>query len=168
MVEAVRRYGAVEFEQLDSHLSSGLDAPLILEFCERGNRWCRMGIHPVESGGVVLTGSDVTDQHQAHEIIEHADDQLKDILDACASRIALSRISDGRLLYRTPAWKADFGEIQYIQESFRRSSIQQIDSKSRVEKEVDLALLIASLNSPIIKSFFCVSLKCGFPFKIIF
>lgn len=118
MVEAIRRYSAVEFDQLDAHLSSGIDAPLILEACERGNRWCRMAIHPVDSGGFVLTESDVTDQHQAHEIIEHADDLLRDILDACASRIVLSRLSDGKILYRTPAWKADFGNTQHIQDTF--------------------------------------------------
>lgn len=118
LLEAQRRHQAAELEQLDAHLVSGIEAPLILEACNRGTRWLRMGIHPAEGGGFVLTEADMTDQQQASDIIEHADDLLRNILDACASRIVLSRISDGNILYRTPAWKATFGPVTLIQETF--------------------------------------------------
>lgn len=121
LLEARRRHNTAELEQLDAHLASGIDAPLILEGCQRGARWLRMALHPAEGGGFVLTEADMTDQQQATDIIEHADDLLRDILDACASRIVLSRITDGSILYRTPAWKSTFGPITKIQETFRDS-----------------------------------------------
>lgn len=116
--EAQRRHGAAEFSQLDAHLDSGLELPLTLDASRRGNRWFRLGLHPVKGGGFVLTEVDITDQQQASEIIEHADDLLRNILDACASRIALVRVADGQIQYRTPSWDHSFGVYEHLPASF--------------------------------------------------
>ncbi|MBX2881547.1 MAG: PAS-domain containing protein [Granulosicoccus sp.] len=117
--EAQRRHNASELAQLDAHLDSGLEMPLTLDASRRGARWFRTSLHPVKGGGFVLTESDMTDQQQASEIIEHADDLLRGILDACASRIALVRLSDGSIQYRTPAWDLSFGVHENLQTSFQ-------------------------------------------------
>ncbi|MBX2882561.1 MAG: PAS-domain containing protein [Granulosicoccus sp.] len=116
--EAKRRRGAAELDQLDAHLNSGFEVPLILEVSNRGMGWHRMGIHPAADGGFVLTDADVTEQHQAHEIIEHADDLMRSILDACASRIVLCRLADASILYRTPSWLQAFGDASDIKSVF--------------------------------------------------
>lgn len=116
--EARRRHGAGELDRLDAHLSSGIDAPLRLEVRQQAQRWLRLGVHPVDGGGFVFTASDVSEQHRAHQIIEDADDLLRDILDACASRIALCRVSDGTILYCTPAWRHTFGEVSRVPDAF--------------------------------------------------
>ena len=116
--EAQRRHNSVQLAQLDAHLDSGIEVPLTLDASRRGTRWFRMSLHPVSGGGFVLTEVDMTDQQQATEIIEHADDLLRNILDACASRIALVRVSDGAIQYRTPAWDQSFGIQQHLQSSF--------------------------------------------------
>lgn len=118
LVEASRKHGASQLAQLDDHLASGINSPLTLDACNLDNRWFRMGIRWVDEGGFVLTHVDVTEQHEAVEIIEHADDLLRNILDACASRIVLCSLSDGTILYRTPAWLETFGPVQNIRAVF--------------------------------------------------
>ncbi|MBX2838399.1 MAG: PAS-domain containing protein, partial [Gammaproteobacteria bacterium] len=119
--EASRKYNSIPLDRIDRHLQSGVESPLILEPYRRGERWIRVGIHLAEDGGFALTEADTTDQQLANEIIDQADSLLKDILDACASRIALVRIATGRLLYTTPAWHQMFGDEEHIQSFFADS-----------------------------------------------
>jgi len=145
LIEAGRKHGSKNLAQLDAHLDSGISSPLTLESCNIGRRWFRLGIRWVEGGGFVMTQADVTDQHQAHEIIEQADSVLRDILDACASRIVLYRLSDGKILYRTPAWLETFGDVQGVRTIFTEpvnyaDMLTDMLSASRLD-DVDLNLL---------------------------
>ncbi|MBX2878484.1 MAG: PAS-domain containing protein [Granulosicoccus sp.] len=118
LVEVSRKPGAINLDPLDTHHTSGINTSLTIETSDHRNHWYRVGMRWVEDGGFVMTQVDITDQHQAHEIIEHADDLLRDILDACASRIVLYDLSDGSILYRTPAWDETFGQLQTIRPIF--------------------------------------------------
>ncbi|MBX2839058.1 MAG: PAS-domain containing protein [Gammaproteobacteria bacterium] len=119
--EALRRPGNAALRELDAHLESGYESVLVLPATSQGERLVQMSVHPQSDGGFSLTSKDVAEQHKAHDIIEHADDLLKDVLDACASRISVSSIADGEILYATPAWRSSFGQPEHIQAIFSDS-----------------------------------------------
>lgn len=109
MTEVSRRNGSRGLDQVDIHIANGMESPLTLQVARPGDRWVRIGLYPIKDGGFVLTETDVTDVHAAEEMRAEADGLLREILDACASRIALSRIDDGEIIYQTPAWQQLYG-----------------------------------------------------------
>ncbi len=119
--EALRQPGNAALRELDAHLERGHESVLVLPAIRQGERMVQMSIHPQSDGSFSLTSKDVAEQHKAHDIIVHADDLLKDVLDACASRISVSSIADGEILYATPAWRNSFGQPEHIQAIFSDS-----------------------------------------------
>ncbi len=159
--EALRRPGNSVLREIDSHLNGGFDSVLRLPAIRQGERWVEMSVHPQDDGGFTLTSKDVADQHKAHDIIEHADDLLKDVLDACASRISVSSIADGKILYATPAWRNSFGDPKHVQEVFNDSidytdlltellAIESLDDQATSMQSKDRLVMPARLSARVI------------------
>lgn len=109
VAEASRRGADRSFDQVGAYLASDSKAPFSLEANRPGGRRVRLGVNPTAEGGFVLTEADTTDALVAEELRAEAGNLLREVLDACAPQIAMCRIGDGEILYRTPAWTALFG-----------------------------------------------------------
>jgi len=109
VAEAARRGSDRGFGQVGAYLASDSNAPFSLETGRPGGRRVRLGVNLTAEGGFVLTEADTTDTFVAEEMRAEAGNLLREVLDACAPQIAMSRIGGGEILYRTPAWTAQFG-----------------------------------------------------------
>lgn len=142
--EAKRHGLARGLEQLDLHLESGSETSVKVEAQRPGGKWLRLGVNPTRGGGFVMTAEDITDAHEAAELRDAADDLLRQVLDACAANIMMSRIGDGEILYRNPASQALFGRRTSAREIYadpndRPDMLAELLATGRVDGfEVDL------------------------------
>lgn len=115
------------FEQVQRHLAHDTVTPIAFELSRPGDLWVRLNMQPTPEGGFVLTETDVTDIHAAAEIRGEADQLMREVLDACSAYVLMSRISDGELLYQTPASKTLFGTAKtarsYYHDPVNRSDL---------------------------------------------
>lgn len=98
-------------EQIDAAIKTGAQRAIALEVQRPGDRFVRIRLRPTKAGGFVVTETDVTDQRAAEDLRAEADSLLREVLDACASNIFMSRISDGAMLYQTPQSLIVFGKV---------------------------------------------------------
>jgi len=112
-------------EQIEAHLASGQQTPIAVEVELPGDSWARLGMHPTDEGGFVLTEADVTEAHAAAELRGEADDLMREVLDACSANVLMTRIADGQIIYQTPASKVLFGPAKSA-----RSFYQDISSRA--------------------------------------
>ncbi|WP_285670720.1 hybrid sensor histidine kinase/response regulator [Paralimibaculum aggregatum] len=118
LAEAARRGLGRGLDRIDAHLAGGGETPLAVEATRPAERWVRLGFHPTEDGGYVLTETDITAERSAEELRANADELLRDVLDACPSNIMMCRIGDGTIIYRNPSWEAQFGPRRSAREVY--------------------------------------------------
>ncbi len=86
---------------------------------ELGDGRCLSGSsHKTEYGGYLLTFKDVTEERQARKAQREADTLLRLIVDACPANFMVSRVEDGKIIYRSNASMARFGEIESARNFF--------------------------------------------------
>lgn len=116
--EAQKRGLGRGLEQLDLHIESGAQTTVEVEAPRPGDRWMRLRLTPTETGGFVLTVADITEARDAAELRAEADGLLRQVLDACAANLMMTRIGNGEILYRNPASAALFGKRSSAREVF--------------------------------------------------
>lgn len=75
--------------------------PLMVEMRDTGVH--EFAMRPTAGGGFVLTQSDVTARSQTDEDEREADALLRQVMEACPAALVMSRITDGQIIYRSPA-----------------------------------------------------------------
>jgi signal transduction histidine kinase/ActR/RegA family two-component response regulator len=108
LIEMVAR-GAVapstreRLQWMESRLEPGEDSipPLTVKMRESGVHEFTM--RQTSGGGFVLTQSDVTTRSQSDEDEREADALLRKVMEACPAALVMSRITDGQIIYRSPA-----------------------------------------------------------------
>jgi len=98
-------------EQVDQVLKSGRLRALVVEAPRPDATVVRIRLRPAGEGGFVLAEADVTEDRAGEELRAEADSLLRQVLDACASSIFMSRIDDGAIFYQTPQSRLLFGEV---------------------------------------------------------
>ena len=73
------------------------------EIRQLNGRTYEISYHPTSSGGFVVTREDITERLQAEETIREREALLTTILDTNPTPIFMSRLDDGRIIYRSPA-----------------------------------------------------------------
>lgn len=88
------------------------------EIKEEDGAWYSTSNSPTSEGGFVITRLDVSLQKQMEEEQRAADEILRRVLEACPVPILMSRVSDGKLLFKSPETTALLGNISYSPEAF--------------------------------------------------
>lgn len=114
------------------------------EMLQSNGRWYSASRTPTREGGFVITRIDVTERTQIVEAQRQADAVLRQVLDACPATIQMTSAVDGRILYRTPATLALFGDARssknyYVNARARAEYIARLRQTKAVDDfEVDL------------------------------
>jgi len=114
------------------------------EMLQSNGRWYSASRTPTREGGFVITRIDVTERTQIVEAQRQSDAVLRQVLDACPANIQMTSAVDGRILYRTPATLALFGDAQsskdyYVNAKDRADYIARLRQTKAVDDlEVDL------------------------------
>ncbi|MEM7529246.1 MAG: PAS-domain containing protein [Pseudomonadota bacterium] len=124
VAEAHRRGIGWGLEQIDMQVTSGADETMAIEAERPGERWVRLGFRPIAEGGFLLTHGDITEMRAAEEMRVDADEALHEVLNACAPQIVMCQIGTGEIIYRTPAWTANFGMIDSVQKVYVRPELR--------------------------------------------
>ncbi len=88
------------------------------EIKEEDGVWYSTSNSPTSEGGFVITRLDVTRQKQMEEEQRAADEILRRVLEACPVPIVMSRVSDGKLLFKSPETTALLGNIEFFFEAY--------------------------------------------------
>ena len=120
--QASRHGGGRALDQIEAHLASGEQTPIAVETGLPGDKWVRLGMHPTAEGGFVLTETDVTEAHAAAELRGESDDLMREVLDACAANVLMTRIADGEIIYQMPASKTLFGPAKSAKSFYQDAS----------------------------------------------
>lgn len=75
--------------------------PLVVEMRDAGVH--EFAMRQTCGGGFVLTQSDVTARSQTNADEREADALLRQVMEACPAALVMSRITDGEIIYRSPA-----------------------------------------------------------------
>jgi signal transduction histidine kinase/CheY-like chemotaxis protein len=108
LIEMVAR-GAVapstreRLQWMESRLEPGQDLipPLTVKMRDAGVH--EFAMRQTQGGGFVLTQSDVTARSQNDEDEREGDALLRKVMEACPAALVMSRITDGQIIYRSPA-----------------------------------------------------------------
>ncbi|NNF79350.1 MAG: PAS domain S-box protein, partial [Rhizobiales bacterium] len=73
------------------------------EFQQSDGRWYSAAISPTREGGFVATRTDITEQKKMQEMQREADEMVRRVLEACTASIQMTKVSDGKILYQSPA-----------------------------------------------------------------
>ncbi len=117
--------------------------PYSREMLQSNGRWYAASRTPTREGGFVITRIDVTERTQIEEAQRRADAVVRQVLDACPSTIQMTS-TDGRILYRTPAAMAMFGDVKSSSEYYadpkqREDYVKRLRQTRAVDDlEVDL------------------------------
>ncbi|MGI9367031.1 MAG: ATP-binding protein [Rhizobiaceae bacterium] len=74
--------------------------------------------HPTKLGGFVVTRTDVTERKKAEFMDREGDLLVRTVLDASSTIVIMARTGDGRILYRSPAAYAMFGNTKSAREHY--------------------------------------------------
>lgn len=74
--------------------------------------------HPTKLGGFVVTRTDVTERKKAEFMDREGDLLVRTVLDASSTIVIMARTGDGRILYRSPAAHALFGNTKSAREHY--------------------------------------------------
>ncbi|MGI9462501.1 MAG: PAS-domain containing protein, partial [Aestuariivirgaceae bacterium] len=81
------------------------------EFEHTDGNWYLVSTNPTREGGFVVTRSDITERKQAEAARLEADQLVRQVLEACPVNIQMTRASDGKPLYRSPATTQLLGDV---------------------------------------------------------
>ena len=88
---------------MESRLEPGQDSipPLTVKMRDAGVH--EFAMRQTSGGGFILAQSDVTSRSQTDEEEREADALLRKVMEACPAALVMSRITDGQIVYRSPA-----------------------------------------------------------------
>jgi signal transduction histidine kinase/PAS domain-containing protein len=81
--------------------------------------------HKTRLGGYLISIKDVSEKYRAEQAKRESDDLLKTIVDACPVNFMVSRVEDGKIIYRSIASTARFGEIESARKFFLKPQDRQ-------------------------------------------
>ena len=130
------------------------------EFQHSDGRWFSVSNCATRHGGSVVTRVDITERKRMEQEERERDALLRQVLDACPVPIQMTRI-DGKVLYRSPATKALFGEVMsskdyYADQVDRETYLEELVTNGAVEdyevrlKCADGSLFWGSVSAKII------------------
>lgn len=98
----------------------------------------RVGYNPTRSGGFVVTRSDITDEFKAEARIREREELLSLILDTNPASVVMARLSDGLIIYRSPAARDVYGDTthagqHYVSNEDRAKYIAEMRKTRRVD-----------------------------------
>ena len=101
------------------------------EFQHSDGTWFLVTNSPTREGGFVVTRADITERKNAEAAQREADALVSRVLEASPVNLQMTRARDGRLLYRSPATKALFGEVKtaidyYVDPKSREPYIKEL------------------------------------------
>ncbi|MDP3460371.1 MAG: PAS-domain containing protein, partial [Hyphomonas sp.] len=105
-------------ERAGHRAANGMPTPSLLEFELKNGAVQEMSIQPAASGGFMLIQRDITERRRAEESEREAEVLLGQVLEACPANLIMSRVGDGRILYRSPAATQLLGPIRSFHEHF--------------------------------------------------
>jgi len=114
------------------------------ELKEHDDRWYLVSDSPTRQGGTVVTRVDITDRKLAEEERRKREAVVRQVLDACPVPLQMTRVSDGRILYRSPATVELFGDITaapnyYANPEDRKPYIAHLERTGEIDNfEVEL------------------------------
>jgi len=108
------------------------------ELRQLDGRFFEISYHPTRSGGFVVTRTDVTDRHEAEERAAERARLVTAILDTNPIPVVMARVSDGKIVYHSPAAKGLLsGETNssnsYQDPSAREEYIRRLKKHGKVE-----------------------------------
>lgn len=105
-------------ERAGHRAASGMPTPSLIEFEMKNGAVQEVSVQPAASGGFMLIQRDVTERRRAEESEREAEVLLGQVLEACPANLIMSRVGDGRILYRSPAATQLLGPIRSFHEHF--------------------------------------------------
>lgn len=101
------------------------------EFQHTDGGWFFVSNCPTREGGFVVTRVDITQRKRAELAAKEADELVRKVLEACPVNIQMTRATDGKLLYRSPATAALLGDAphavdHYVNPADRSRYVEQL------------------------------------------
>ncbi|NIA71795.1 PAS domain S-box protein [Pelagibius litoralis] len=103
--------GRVE-EWLEERRNLRLQFGTDLEFQQADGRWFQFTNQPTRQGGIVVTRTDITNRKEMERALRESENLVRSILEASPVPVAMTRASDGLIIYESPASRALFGQMQ--------------------------------------------------------
>ncbi|PWK65845.1 ATP-binding protein [Aminobacter sp. AP02] len=88
------------------------------EFRHSDGGWFFVSNCPTREGGFVVTRVDITERKRSELAAKEADELVRKVLEACPASIQMTRVSDGKMLYRSPATEQLHGEVDSAFDSY--------------------------------------------------
>ena len=92
---------SLEMGDLHGWMTTGTPAPVELEM-ENGE-WALLSCTPTPDGGFVTVLTDVTALKKAETATRDSEAMIRRVLEACPAPIGMMRVSDGQIIYESPA-----------------------------------------------------------------
>ncbi|MFN4023470.1 MAG: ATP-binding protein [Hyphomonas sp.] len=105
-------------ERAATRAMSGLHTASDLELELLSGSVHEMLFQPAPAGGLLLIQRDATERRRIEESEREAEAILGQVLEACPANLVMSRVGDGRILYRSPAATQLLGPIRSFHEHF--------------------------------------------------
>ena len=108
------------------------------EFRHTDGGWFFVSNCPTREGGFVVTRLDITERKRAELAAKEADELVRRVLEACPASIQMTRVGDGKLLYRSPASVELLGDVtsafdSYINPAHRREFVERLLREGTVD-----------------------------------
>lgn len=108
------------------------------EFQQSDGRWYSAAISPTREGGFVATRTDITEQKKMQERQREADEMVRRVLEACTAAIQMTRASDGKIFYQSPATIELFGVAEisteyYVNPADRDRYAEEVQRNGQVD-----------------------------------
>jgi len=100
------------------------------EFQHTDGGWFFVSNCPTREGGFVVTRVDITERKRAELKAKEAEELVRNVLEACPVNIQMTRLHDGKLLYRSPATLDLLGDVQSAVEYY----VNPLDRQQYVER----------------------------------
>lgn len=108
----------MRMERAAARAMSGLHTSSVLEMDLVNGSVHELLFQPAPDGGLLLIQRDVTERRRIEQSEREAEAILGQVLEACPANLVMSRVGDGRILYRSPAATQLFGPIRSFHEHF--------------------------------------------------
>lgn len=92
--------------------------PQALEVEAANGRTSELALAATRAGGFVLSQRDVTARRRLESGAREAEALLREVLEACPAHVVMSRLGDGRIMYRSPAATELLGPTHNLNEHF--------------------------------------------------
>ena len=83
-----------------------------MEFQQSDGRWFQFANQPTRQGGIVVTRTDITARKEMERALRESENLVRSILEASPVPVAMTRASDGLIIYESPASRLLFGQLQ--------------------------------------------------------